>query len=50
MPPSRKVWGHPTRLNVEEKILPNAPEVQPQGKVTNVEFRVTIRKSESSYD
>uniref|UniRef100_M1DMK9 Uncharacterized protein n=1 Tax=Solanum tuberosum TaxID=4113 RepID=M1DMK9_SOLTU len=30
--------------NVEphEQVVPNAPEVQPQGKVTNAEFREAI--------
>ncbi|KAG5572313.1 hypothetical protein H5410_062079 [Solanum commersonii] len=43
MPPRRFVRGHPARCNVEpqEQELPNAPEVQPQGEVTNTEFPVT---------
>uniref|UniRef100_M1DHK3 Gag-pol polyprotein n=1 Tax=Solanum tuberosum TaxID=4113 RepID=M1DHK3_SOLTU len=43
MPPRRAVRGRPARRNVEEQELPNAPEVQPQGKVTNAEFREAIR-------
>uniref|UniRef100_M1DWG5 Gag-pol polyprotein n=1 Tax=Solanum tuberosum TaxID=4113 RepID=M1DWG5_SOLTU len=43
MPPRRAVKGCPARRNVEEQELPNAPEVQPQGKVTNAEFREAIR-------
>ncbi|KAG5576254.1 hypothetical protein H5410_056388 [Solanum commersonii] len=35
--------GHPARRNVEEQGVPNAPEVQPQGEVTNAEFREAIR-------
>ncbi|XP_049414774.1 uncharacterized protein LOC125877557 [Solanum stenotomum] len=38
MPPRRAVRSHPARCNVKEQELPNAPEVQPQGEVTNVEF------------
>ncbi|KAH0712585.1 hypothetical protein KY289_008544 [Solanum tuberosum] len=43
MPPRRAVRSRPARRNVEEQELPNAPEVQPQGEVTNVEFREAIR-------
>ncbi|WMV51630.1 hypothetical protein MTR67_045015 [Solanum verrucosum] len=43
MPLRRAVSGHPARRNVEGQELPNAPEVQPQGEVTNVEFREAIR-------
>uniref|UniRef100_M1D9K4 Gag-pol polyprotein n=1 Tax=Solanum tuberosum TaxID=4113 RepID=M1D9K4_SOLTU len=43
MPPRRAVKGRPARRNVEEQELPNAHEVQPQGEVTNVEFREAIR-------
>ncbi|XP_049387465.1 uncharacterized protein LOC125851761 [Solanum stenotomum] len=42
MPPRRAVKGHPTRRNIEEDELPNAPEVQPQGEVNHAEFRETI--------
>ncbi|XP_049405237.1 uncharacterized protein LOC125868684 [Solanum stenotomum] len=42
MPPRRVVKGHPARRNIEEQELPNAPGVQPQGEVTNVEFREAI--------
>ncbi|KAK4721628.1 hypothetical protein R3W88_011861 [Solanum pinnatisectum] len=37
--------GHyiPARRNVEEQGVPNAHEVQPQGEVTNAEFREAIR-------
>uniref|UniRef100_M1DVA1 Uncharacterized protein n=1 Tax=Solanum tuberosum TaxID=4113 RepID=M1DVA1_SOLTU len=30
--------GRPARRDVEEQGVPNAPEVQPQGEVTNAEF------------
>ncbi|WMV54602.1 hypothetical protein MTR67_047987 [Solanum verrucosum] len=43
MPPLRAVRGRRARRNVKEQGVPNAPEVQPQGEVTNVEFRDTIR-------
>uniref|UniRef100_M1DAV0 Gag-pol polyprotein n=1 Tax=Solanum tuberosum TaxID=4113 RepID=M1DAV0_SOLTU len=43
MPPRRAVRGCPAWRNVEEQELPNAPEVQPQGEVTNVEFREAMR-------
>ncbi|KAG5576642.1 hypothetical protein H5410_056776 [Solanum commersonii] len=43
MLPRREVRGRPLRRNVEELGVPNAPIVQPQGKVTNVEFREAIR-------
>ncbi|WMV14145.1 hypothetical protein MTR67_007530 [Solanum verrucosum] len=43
MPSRRAVRGCPTRKNVEEQELPNAPEVQPQGEVTNADFREAIR-------
>ncbi|KAG5571081.1 hypothetical protein H5410_060847 [Solanum commersonii] len=33
MPPQRVVRGHPSRRNIEEQGVPNAPKVQPQGKV-----------------
>ncbi|XP_049353217.1 uncharacterized protein LOC125817708 [Solanum verrucosum] len=43
MPPRRAVKGRPARRNAEEQGVPNAPEVQPQGEVTNAEFREAIR-------
>uniref|UniRef100_M1DN18 Gag-pol protein n=1 Tax=Solanum tuberosum TaxID=4113 RepID=M1DN18_SOLTU len=45
MPPRRAVKGLPTRRNVEphEQGIPNAPEVQPQGKDTNAEFLKAIQ-------
>uniref|UniRef100_M1DMD7 Gag-pol polyprotein n=1 Tax=Solanum tuberosum TaxID=4113 RepID=M1DMD7_SOLTU len=43
MPPRRAVGDHPARRNVEEQEVPNAPEMQPQGEVTNAKFRETIR-------
>ncbi|WMV46131.1 hypothetical protein MTR67_039516 [Solanum verrucosum] len=45
MPPRRVVRVRPARRNVEpqEQGLPNAPEVQPQGEVTNAEFQEAIR-------
>ncbi|WMV36882.1 hypothetical protein MTR67_030267 [Solanum verrucosum] len=42
MPPRRAFRGHPARHNVEKQGVPNAPEVQPQGEVTNDEFREAI--------
>ncbi|XP_049394793.1 uncharacterized protein LOC125859114 [Solanum stenotomum] len=39
MPLQKAVRGGPARRNVEEQELPNALEVQPQGEVTNAEFR-----------
>uniref|UniRef100_M1DVI9 Uncharacterized protein n=1 Tax=Solanum tuberosum TaxID=4113 RepID=M1DVI9_SOLTU len=38
IPPRKVVRGRPARRNVEEQGVPNAPEVQPQGEVTNDEF------------
>lgn len=45
MPPQRAVRGRSARRDVEpqEKVVLNAPKVQPQGKVTNVEFCEAIR-------
>ena len=43
MPPQREAIGCPTRINVEELELPNAPKVQPQEEVSNVEFIKAIR-------
>ncbi|KAG5586422.1 hypothetical protein H5410_046856 [Solanum commersonii] len=45
MPLRRVVQGRPTRRNVDpqDQGVPNTPEVQPQGKLTNVEFRDIIR-------
>ena len=43
MPPQREAKGRPTRLNVEEPEFPNAPEVQTQEEVSNVEFTEAIR-------
>ncbi|XP_049405028.1 uncharacterized protein LOC125868414 [Solanum stenotomum] len=42
MPPRREVKSRPARRNVKEQRVPNALEVQPQGVVTNVEFREAI--------
>ena len=42
MPPQRDVLGHLDIINVEEHKVPNVPEVKPQRKVTNVEFRDAI--------
>ena len=39
----RETRGCTTRRNVEEPELTNAPEVQPQGEVTNVEFSKAIK-------
>ena len=35
MQPQRAVRGRPTRRNDEVPKVPNAPNVQPQGEVTN---------------
>lgn len=45
IPPRRVARGHQARRNMEpqEQELPNEPEVQPQGEVTNVEFCESIR-------
>ena len=45
MPPQRVFKGYPARRNVgsQHQGLPNAPEVQPQGEVTNVEFWEAIQ-------
>uniref|UniRef100_M1DZR6 Gag-pol polyprotein n=1 Tax=Solanum tuberosum TaxID=4113 RepID=M1DZR6_SOLTU len=43
MSPRRDFRDRPARCNVEEQELPNAPEMQPQGEVTNAEFREAIR-------
>ncbi|XP_049365279.1 uncharacterized protein LOC125830116 [Solanum verrucosum] len=43
MPPRKAFRGRPARRNVEEQELPNAPEVQPQGEVTNAEFIEAIK-------
>ena len=43
MPPQIAVKGRPARRTVEKQELPNAPEVQPQGEVANVDFREAIR-------
>lgn len=43
MPLQREARGFPARRNVEEQEVPNAPVVQPQGEVTNGEFREDIR-------
>ena len=43
MPPRRAARGCPARRNVVEQKLPNAPDVQPQGEVTNVVFHEAIR-------
>uniref|UniRef100_M1DZ22 Gag-pol polyprotein n=1 Tax=Solanum tuberosum TaxID=4113 RepID=M1DZ22_SOLTU len=39
----RAIRGHPARRNVEEQELPNAPEVNPQGKVIIMLLRRAIR-------
>ncbi|XP_049392678.1 two-component response regulator ARR14-like [Solanum stenotomum] len=46
MPPQRVVRRRPARMNVDphNQRVPNAAEVQPQGEVTNDEFRDAIRK------
>lgn len=43
MPPLRAIRGLPTRINIEEQELSNAPEVQPQVELTNTKFREAIR-------
>ena len=42
MPPRRVIRGRP-QINVEEQKILNAPEVQPQGEVTNTKFCEAIR-------
>ena len=42
MPQRTIVRGLPRR-NVEEQEVPNSPDLQPQGEVTNAEFREAIR-------
>ena len=43
MPLQKLAKGRPTRRNVEEQELLNAPEVQPEGEVTNIKFCKAIR-------
>ena len=43
MPSRRYARGHPTRRNVEEPKVTNAPNIQPEGEVTNVEFHESIQ-------
>ncbi|KAH0765295.1 hypothetical protein KY285_001166 [Solanum tuberosum] len=45
MPPRTAFRGRPARRNVEpqKQEVPNAPEVQPQGEVTNAEFWEAMR-------
>ena len=45
MSPRKVIRGRPARRNVEahEQKLPNAPDVQPQGEVTNAKFWEAIR-------
>lgn len=43
IPPWREARGRPVRRNVEKQGVSNAPEVQPQGEVTNVQFIEAIR-------
>ncbi|XP_069154321.1 uncharacterized protein [Solanum lycopersicum] len=43
MPPLIAVRGRPSRRNVEELDIPNAPNVQPQREVTDVAFPEVIR-------
>jgi len=43
MPLQRVFQGRPTRRNVEDQGVHNAPDVQPQGEVTNVELWDAIR-------
>ena len=43
MPPRRVGRGRLPRRYVDEKELPYAPGVQPQGEVSNAEFREAIR-------
>ena len=38
----REKKGHPSRRDVEERELPTAPKVQPQGKFSNIEFKEAI--------
>ena len=43
MPPRREVRGQPSRRNADEEEVPNSPDVQPQGEVTNAEFCEVIK-------
>ncbi|KAK4718245.1 hypothetical protein R3W88_016583 [Solanum pinnatisectum] len=43
MPSQRAIRGLTVRGNVEDQGVPNAPEVKPQGEVTNAEFWEAIR-------
>ena len=43
MPPRRVGRGRLPRRYVDEQELPYAPGVQPQGEVSNAEFREAIR-------
>ena len=43
MPLRRKVRGRPSRRNVEEQEVANAPDIQPQGQAMNAEFHEAIR-------
>ena len=43
MPPRRVGRGRLPRRYVDEQELPYAPGVQPQGEVSNAEFRAAIR-------
>lgn len=43
MSPPRAARGCPSWRNLEEQALPNAPEMQPQGEVTNIKFIEAIR-------
>ena len=43
MPPRRAVRDHPSRRNVEELEVPNTPNMQTLGEVTNGEFCEAIQ-------
>ena len=43
MPPQKALWGRSARRNIEVPKLHNAPDMQPQGEVSNFEFREAIR-------
>ena len=43
MPPQKALWGRAARRNIEVPKLHNAPDMQPQGEVSNFEFREAIR-------
>ena len=43
MPLEKALWGRAARRNIQVPKLHNAPDMQPQGEVSNFEFREAIR-------